>query len=320
MLAREPLAERAARAVDGAAVDAAVGTREVHVLEHAAPRLQLRQRMRRLHAVAVDRHDLSRLDVALVGGADDVERAGLGREDDGVAEPAHRQRPPAARIARGEQRVAHRDDQAVGAVHALQRVGQAQRGRRRRGARELVDDDLGVVRRGEDRPLVLELVTHLGGVDQVAVVGERDEAALRARDDGLRVVDCRRAGGAVARVADGRRPRDLRELMRERIRERAHPAHGARLSGVVDRHDADRLLTAMLEGVQAELRDMRRVGMAVDSENAAHEFRSWLRSRRSLSPPLSLRGERRLGHDPGNRFVIRGVEPRERRDDARRLR
>src|SRR5262249_7963157 len=146
--------------------------------------------------------------------------------------------------------------------------------------------------RREDRPLVFELVPKLGGVDQIAVVGERDEAALRARDDGLRIVDGRRAGGTVARVSDGRRSRDLRELLRERIRERAHLAHGARLPGVVDRHDADRLLTTMLKGVQAELRDVRRVGMAVDSENAAHEFRSGLRSRRSVSPAAAYCAER----------------------------
>ena len=50
----------------------------------------------------------------------------------GVAEAAHRERTPAARIARGEQRVAHRDDQAVRALDAVQRVGEPLGRRRRR--------------------------------------------------------------------------------------------------------------------------------------------------------------------------------------------
>ena len=51
---------------------------------------------------ADDQH-LARLDVAHVGGADQVERAGFGRHRPRIAEAAERQRTEAVRIAHGDQ-------------------------------------------------------------------------------------------------------------------------------------------------------------------------------------------------------------------------
>src|SRR5207245_214855 len=79
-LTREAASELATRAIDRATEDPAVGASEVHVLEHAALELLLLEREDRPLAGIVDRDDLARLEIALVGGADDVERAGLRAE------------------------------------------------------------------------------------------------------------------------------------------------------------------------------------------------------------------------------------------------
>ena len=113
--------------------------------------------MRRSHSLAIDDDDLAGFDIAQVRRADDVQRAGLGGEHEGVAELAHGERTPAARIANGHEGVPQRDDQAVRPFDAVEGFGHAVFGFLRRRSGEPVHDDLGVVRRSEDRTLVLEL-------------------------------------------------------------------------------------------------------------------------------------------------------------------
>ena len=55
--------------------------------------------------VGADDQHLARLDVAHVGRADQIHRAGLRADDVRVAEPAERERPEAVRIADGDQPV-----------------------------------------------------------------------------------------------------------------------------------------------------------------------------------------------------------------------
>ena len=75
------------------------------------------------HAVFRDHHQLARLHVALVLRMQQVEGAGLGGEDKGVrsavhaGDPAHRQRPEAMRIARGEDAVARHHHDRERALH-----------------------------------------------------------------------------------------------------------------------------------------------------------------------------------------------------------
>ena len=102
-LAREDAAELGADLVHALAEHVAVGPREVDVLEHAVRERRRRERLQRAQAAVADDQHLARLDVADVGRADQIERAGLGADDAGVAELAERERPEAVRIARGDQ-------------------------------------------------------------------------------------------------------------------------------------------------------------------------------------------------------------------------
>ena len=75
--ARQLAAEIGAHFVDALAEHFAVGPREIHVLEDAVRQRRVRERLDRSQAMRADDQDLARLDVAHVGGADQVERAGF---------------------------------------------------------------------------------------------------------------------------------------------------------------------------------------------------------------------------------------------------
>src|SRR6186713_278572 len=84
--------------VDAFAEHVAVGTREIHVLEDTLRRRRGRERLERLHAACTDDHDLARLDVPDIRGANQIERAGFRAHDHGATKPAEGQRTEPMRI------------------------------------------------------------------------------------------------------------------------------------------------------------------------------------------------------------------------------
>ncbi len=227
---------------------------------------------RRAEAGAVDHEHLARLDVAHVLGADEVERRGLARDHVRVLVPrqdAEAERANAHRVAHRDHRVLGEEEERVGALHALERGGDAILDRDLLAHRDEVDEDLGVGRRLEDRSALLELLAELVGVREVSVVADGERALGVVDGERLRVLDVRAAGGRVADVTDGDAARQLREvLLAERVLDEAHRAVEVELLAVA-RDDARRLLAAVLERVQAEVREVRRLGVAVDAEDAA---------------------------------------------------
>ena len=103
LFAREHAPELGADLVDASAEHVAVRTREIHVLEDAVGQRRRRKRLDRPDPVGGNDQDLARQDVALVGRANQVHRAGLGADHVGFAKPAERQRPEAVRIADRDQ-------------------------------------------------------------------------------------------------------------------------------------------------------------------------------------------------------------------------
>ena len=96
-LARQLPAHLFAHFVDRAAADDGVWPGEIDVFEDAEPRRIFRHEAVALEPLAGDHHHLAVLDLAHEIGADDVERAGLGREHPGLAELAEHERPDAVR-------------------------------------------------------------------------------------------------------------------------------------------------------------------------------------------------------------------------------
>ena len=229
-----------------------------------------RERLAGVEAGVVDPHDLARAHVAHLLGADEVERAGLGGDDPVVADPPERERADPMRVAERNERVLCHRDHRVGALEALHRGGNGLR--ERRGiAREQRCDDLGVGARDELDPVGDQLLSERGELDEVAVVPEGDGSRRALMDERLRVLPVGATGGRVPRVPDRDIAGECRELLLvEHLRHEPHLAKRGDAPSFRDR-DPGRLLTTMLEGEQAEVREPGNVTLVrAHAEDAAH--------------------------------------------------
>jgi hypothetical protein len=222
-----------------------------------------------VQAEAVDHHHLARLDVADVFGVDDVEGAGLGSQDVGLAQPAQGQGAEAVGVAHADELALVHHHQRIGAAHLLERghhrVGEARLG----GAGHQVHDDLGIHAGAEDGAVGLQLAAQEGRVGQVAVVGDGDRAARIFHGDGLGIGQLGRPGGGIAHVADGLVPLQLTELdLIEAVRHQPHLAHGVDGFAVGGR-DAAAFLAPVLKRVQAQIGHLGGFFVAPDAEHAA---------------------------------------------------
>ena len=124
------------------------------------------------------------LDFALVGGADQIQRAGFRTDDPGVAEPAERERPEAVRIAGGDQPVLGQQHHREGAADLRDRLDQRLLDGRRLRSRVQVQHDLGIAGGLEDRSGPHEIVAKLARVDEIAVVADGDLAVAQSMRNG----------------------------------------------------------------------------------------------------------------------------------------
>ena len=218
---------------------------------HSAWRSE-RHRLAHLQPALGQRDDLAGLHVAQELRADDVERAGLRGDAVAVAEHPDRQRPQPRRVAEGDDAVLGHHDRRVGALGALHHVGDRVLDRVRLVRREQRRDHLGVRRRAEADALLAQLGVQLDGVDEVAVVGQRDLAPVGA-PDGLGVLPRVRAGRRVADVADGHAALERAQLLLvEDLVDEALVAHRHDVA-VLGGRDAGGLLAAVLERVEREV-------------------------------------------------------------------
>ena len=121
------------------------------MLEDALGQWRRRKRLIERSPPSLITSDLAGLDVADVGRADQIERAGLRAHDPGVAKPAQRQRAEAVRIAHGDQAILRQEHQRKRAADLRDRLDQRLFDRRRPRSRVQVQDHLGVAGRLEDR-------------------------------------------------------------------------------------------------------------------------------------------------------------------------
>ena len=130
-------------------------------------------------------------------------------------------------------------------------------------------DDLGVAAGLKNRAVAYELIAQLARVDEVAVVRDGDLPVRAIDQDRLGVLQPAFASCRVSRVTD----RDVagQRVQRALVERIGHVAHRARYpdQGAVGGRDAGALLTAMLQRVEAEVGEVRRLGMAEDPEDAA---------------------------------------------------
>ena len=138
--------------------------------------------------------------------------------------------------------------------------------------REHHDDDFAVHGGLKNQPAAFQRVAELGGVRQIAIVGDGDLAAHAIHRERLRVADVRRAGGGIARVADGHVADQVMENFRvENLRHQTHAVVLEKFS-IVAGDDAGAFLAAMLQRVETVVGELGGIGMTKNAEHAAIMF------------------------------------------------
>src|SRR5687767_3815528 len=174
-----------------------------------------------------------------------------------------------------------------------------------------MQEHLGIAGRLENRTARYQRLPQLFGVHQVAVVPHRHFAVRAVNLNRLRVPESALPCRGISHVADGARAHEVLEcVLIERISDVAH-RFVLPQSNSVRRADAHAFLAAMLKGIQAEVREVRRLGMAEDAEDAAlftefvghvclwvavatRESRATVKTRSPISSPPRSGGSRSL--------------------------
>ena len=203
-------------------------------------------------------------------GADDVERTGLRSKDRATVELADNQRADAERIAGANQLLVGEADEGVGAFELAQALDKAIDKAVAPGARNQMQDHLGVGGRLHHGAFMHQLAAERDAVGQVAVVADGEAAAFKLREQRLHIAQDGFAGGRIAHMADGRCAGQAVDdfAARKGVADQAEAPFGVE-TFAVEGDDAGGFLAAMLKRMQAERGDGGGVGMAEDAEHAA---------------------------------------------------
>ncbi len=132
-------------------------------------------------------------------------------------------------------------------------------------------DDLAIDGGLEDGAFGFEFLSELGGIDQVAVVADRNLAAACIDDKGLRVFDRARSGRRISHVAD--RPSAGQALEGLRSKDLGNETHSLvnrkRTLRTFGGNNARAFLATMLQRKKAIVHDARGVRMAENGEDTA---------------------------------------------------
>ena len=202
--------------------------------------------------------------------ADDVERAGFRAEDIGAVQFAEDQRADAEGIARADELLVGQRHQRIGAFERAQRIDVALDDARLLRAGHEMQDHFGVGGRLADAALGDQLAAQRQAVGEVAIVGDGEAAGGQFGEQRLHIAQDGFAGGRIAHMAQRHAALQPADDLGagEVIADQAEAALGLEALAV-EGDDAGRFLAAVLEGMQAEGGQRRRVGMAVDAEYAA---------------------------------------------------
>ena len=249
MLGREPAPDLHAGRVQPAATDGGVRAGQVDVLEEADLGRR-RGEPPRPQAAFVERDELTGLDLADEGRADDVQRGGLARDHPAVSQLPDHKRPEPLRVARCVQGVLVHVDEGVGAADLRKDAGRGllDSADGLSSARDQLGQHVGVRGRLQPREPALrrEQRGELTGIREVAVVPQRDRDRLRRPESRLRVRPHWRASGGVTAVRDGDvAPQSGERRLVEDLGDEPHLLVYDDPPAVADR-DAGRFLAAVL--------------------------------------------------------------------------
>jgi hypothetical protein len=205
------------------------------------------KRFHRAHPVGANHDHLAGLDIAHVGGVDEIEGARLRAHDPGVTQPAERQRAEPVRVADRDQVVARDQRERERAGELRDRLDERVLEGPGLRARIEVEHHLGIAVALKDRAGAHQPFTNLVRVHDVAVVADADLPVNAVDQNWLRVTELALASRRVPRVPDRKLARELgqRRLV-EDVGDVPHLADGADAQPVRGR-DTGALLPAMLQ-------------------------------------------------------------------------
>ena len=223
-----------------------------------------------MRAVIVEDQHFAVFDVAHVLRADDVERAGLGRQDRAAVELAEHQRPDAERIARADQFLVGQADEGVGAFEHAQALDETVDEAVAVRAGHEMKDHLGVGGRLHHGAFAHELAAQRDAIGEIAVMADGKAAGIEFGEQRLDVAQDGFAGRRIAHMADrGGAGQAIDDLTPgEGVADQPEPPFGMEPLAV-EGDDTGGFLAAVLQGMQAERRDRRGVRMAENAEYAA---------------------------------------------------
>ena len=218
----------------------------------------------------VEHDDLAGFDVADIFRADDVERAGLRRQDRAAVEFAEHQRADAERIARADQLLVGQRHQRIGALDRAQRLDEAVDEAAALGLRDQMQDHFGVGGGLHHGAVAHQFAAQRQPVGEIAVMADRKAAGIELGEQRLHVAQDGGAGGGIADMADGGVAGQALDHLAagEGVADQAEPAFAVK-AAAVEGDDAGGFLAAMLQGVQSERGDGGGFGVAEDAEHAA---------------------------------------------------
>ena len=170
----------------------AVGPGEIDILEDAeCAALVFREGLHAAEPVAADGHNLPRFHVAHKPGVNQIQGAGFARQHPRPVNPPEAQWSEPIRVAQADEFVLRHDHQRVGPFNAVQGPHQVVTLAVQSRLRQQMQNDLAIHRGLEDRAFGLQLLAELGGIGQVAVVGDGDLAARAIHGQRLGVAQVR---------------------------------------------------------------------------------------------------------------------------------
>ncbi len=203
-------------------------------------------------------------------GADDIEGTCLRGQHPGLAQSPEHERTDPDRITRADQHVVGQTGEGIGTLDLQQGIDQPFDDAAFLGAGNQMQNDLRIGGRLADGARGNKFLPQRQGVGQVAVVADGKAAGVEIDEQGLYVAQNDIAGGRVAVVPDGHPPAETRDDvgLAEVVANETKAPLLVEAAAVVG-HDAAAFLSAVLQRVQPEGRDGRRVLMPEYAENAA---------------------------------------------------
>ena len=146
-----------------------------------------RKRLEGANTRGAHNQDLARFHVANVGCANQIERAGFGADDPGLAELSDRERTESVRVTDPDHAILGHHHEGERPANLRDCVDNRRLDTLLARTREQMDNDLGVAVGLEDGTAADQRVAQLAGVHQVAVVRDGDLAVGAVDQDRLRV-------------------------------------------------------------------------------------------------------------------------------------